>query len=117
MTGIDLWDSICINNMRIIDLNLASDGIEAADWNKKVGHQWDWAIRKTRFHQLTALSRGLVSAGVNVFWETHLRMTNYSFGKNEEAAKWRPDCEKATNNYVFQILICERTDTYDDCLL
>lgn len=114
VTGIDLWDSICINNMRIIDLNLASDGIEAADWNVKVGHQWDWAIRKTRFHQLTALSRGLVSAGVNVFWETHLRMTNYSFGKNEEAAKWRPDCEKATNNYVYQILICERTDTYDD---
>ena len=114
VTGIDLWDSICINNMRIVDLNLAKDGIESADWNVKVGHQWDWAIRKTRFHQLTALSRGLVKAGVSVFWETHLRMTNYSFGKNEEAAKWRPDCEKATNNYVYQILICERSDVYDE---
>jgi hypothetical protein len=100
--------------MRIVDLNLAKDGIESADWNVKVGHQWDWAIRKTRFHQLTALSRGLVKAGVSVFWETHLRMTNYSFGKNEDTAKWRPDCEKATNNYVYQILICERKDVYNE---
>jgi|TARA_R100001509_G_scaffold65922_1_gene36518 hypothetical protein len=114
VTGIDLWDSVCINNMRIVDLNLAKDGIESADWNVKVGHQWDWAIRKTRFHQLTALSRGLVKAGVSVFWETHLRMTNYSFGKNEDTAKWRPDCEKATNNYVYQILICERKDVYNE---
>lgn len=114
VTGIDLWDSIAINNMRIIDLNLARDGIESADWNLKVGHQWDWAIRKTRFHQLTALSKQLVSAGCQVYWETHLRMTNYSFGKNEDGAKWRPDCEKSTNNYVYQILMCERVDTYDD---
>lgn len=110
VTGMDLWDSICINNMRIVDLNLAKDGIEAADWNVKVGHQWDWAIRKTRFHQLTAICRALVKSGVRVFWETHLRMTNYSYGNNEDTARWRPDWEKASNNYVFQILLCERND-------
>ena len=114
VTGVDLWDSVCVNNMRIVDLNLAKDGIEAADWNKKVGHQWDWAIRKTRFHQMTAICRGLVKAGVRVFWETHLRLTNYSWGKNEETAQWRPDWEKSSNNYVFQIILCEREDTYDD---
>ena len=115
VTGVDLWDSVCINCMRIVDLNIAKDGIEAADWNKKVGHQWDWAIRKTRFHQLTGLCRGLVKSGVRVFWETHLRLTNYSWGKNEEGSStWRPDWEKASNNFVYQILICERTDTLDD---
>jgi len=114
ITGVDLWDSVCVNNMRIVDLNLAKDGIEAADWNKKVGHQWDWAIRKTRFHQLTAICRGLVKLGVRVFWETHLRLTNYSWGANEETSQWRPDWEKSSNNYVFQIILCEREDTYDD---
>ena len=115
VTGVDLWDSICINNMRIVDLNLAKDGIEAADWNKKVGHQWDWAIRKTRFHQMTAICRGLVKLGVRVFWETHLRLTNYTWGKAEDTnPTWRPDWEKASNNYVFQIILCDREDTYDD---
>ena len=71
VTGVDLWDSVCVNNMRIVDLNLAKDGIDSADWNKKVGHQWDWAIRKTRFHQMTAVCRALVKQGVRVFWETH----------------------------------------------
>jgi hypothetical protein len=115
VTGVDLWDSVCVNCMRIVDLNIAKDGIEAADWNKKVGHQWDWAIRKTRFHQLTGLCRGLVKAGVRVFWETHLRLTNYSWGNNEDSAStWRPDWEKASNNFVYQILICERKDILDD---
>ena len=115
VTGVDLWDSVCVNCMRIVDLNIAKDGIEAADWNKKVGHQWDWAIRKTRFHQLTGLCRGLVKSGVRVFWETHLRLTNYSWGKAEDSnPTWRPDWEKASNNFVYQILICERKDTFDD---
>jgi len=115
VTGVDLWDSVCVNCMRIVDLNIAKDGIEAADWNKKVGHQWDWAIRKTRFHQLTGLCRGLVKSGVRVFWETHLRLTNYSWGKAEDSnPTWRPDWEKASNNFVYQILICERVDTRDD---
>ena len=115
VTGVDLWDNVCVNCMRIVDLNIAKDGIEAADWNKKVGHQWDWAIRKTRFHNLTGLCRALIKAGVRVFWETHLRLTNYSWGSSEEAnAKWRPDWEKASNNFMYQILICNRKDIYDD---
>tara|TARA_A100001515_G_scaffold89218_1_gene70924 strand:+ start:1403 stop:2389 length:987 start_codon:yes stop_codon:yes gene_type:complete len=115
VTGVDLWDSVCVNCMRIVDLDMARDGIEAADPNRKVGNQWDWAIRKTRFHQLTALCRGLVKVGVRVFWETHLRLTNYSFGNSENSdPKWRPDWEKSTNNFMFQILMCERRDVVDD---
>jgi len=115
VTGVDLWDSVCVNCMRIVDLKIASDGIEAADWNKKVGHQWDWAIRKTRFHQLTALCRGLVKSGVRVFWETHLKLTNYSWGNSENSdPKWRPDWEKASNNFVYQVLIMNREDVHDE---
>lgn len=120
VSGLDSWLEICTNNMRIIDLGLAKDGIESADIRgagdaKRVERQSDWAIRNTRFHQLTALSRSLVRAGVRVFWETHLRLTNYSWGSSEDIApKWRPDWEKASNNFVYQILICERNDTLDD---
>ena len=41
-------------------------------------------------------------------------MTNYSFGSNEDTARWRPDWEKASNNYVFQILLCERNDILNE---
>ena len=32
----------------------------------------------------------------------------------EQNAQWRPAWEKATNNYLFQIIKCERNDTHDD---
>ena len=119
ITGVDQWDSVCINNMRINDLGLAKDGIESADMRgvgsaKRVEYQWDWAVRKSRFQQLTALCQALIKKGVKVFLETHLSMTNYSSGTNEANAKWRPSWEKSTNNFLFQILLCEREDIYDD---
>lgn len=118
VTGTDQWDSVCINNMRINDLGLAKDGIEAADnrgagTGQRVEYQWDWALRKSRFQQLTALSQGLVKKGVKVFLETHLSLTNYT-SNNEANAQWRPAWEKSTNNFLFQILKCEREDTFDD---
>ena len=118
ITGTDQWDSVCINNMRINDLGLAKDGIEAADnrgagSGQRVEYQWDWAIRKNRFQQMTALCQGLVKRGVKVFLETHLTLTNYT-NKNESNAQWRPAWEKATNNFLFQILRCEREDTMDE---
>ena len=116
ITGIDLWDNVCQNNMRITDLGLAKDGIEAADnrgagQGTRIQNQWDWQIRTTRFHQLTALCRALVKRGVRVFWETHLKMTNYTQGRGEDsAASWKPAWEKSSNNYMFQIVLCERND-------
>ena len=49
ITGVDGWDSVCINNMRIQDLGLARDAISAADVrgsgkdSRRVEFQWDWA--------------------------------------------------------------------------
>jgi hypothetical protein len=118
VTGVDLFDSVATNCMRIADLGLSRDGIDAADnrgagTGRRVEYQWDWAIRTTRFHQMTALCRGLVKRGVRVFWETHLKMTNYS-SANEQNAQWRPAWEKSTNNYMYQIVLCERNDITDD---
>lgn len=119
VSGLDSWLEICTNNMRIIDLGLAKDGIEAADNRgagdaKRVERQSDWAIRNTRFHQLTALSRSLVRAGVRVFWETHLRNTNFSFSDDQTKAKWSPEWEKKTNNYLPTIIWMEQEDEFDD---
>ena len=118
VSGLDSWLEVCTNNMRIIDLGLAKDGIEAADNRgagdaKRVERQSDWAIRNTRFHQLTALSRNLVRAGVRVFWETHLRNTNFSFNKDTETS-WQPEWEKKTNNYLPTIIWMETEEEYDD---
>ncbi len=120
VSGLDSWLEVCTNNMRIIDLGLAKDGIEAADNRgageaKRVERQSDWAIRNTRFHQLTALSRNLVRAGVRVFWETHMRATSFSFGKtNDDEQVWQPEWEKKTNNYLPTIIYTSTEDEYDD---
>tara|TARA_R100000654_G_scaffold16624_2_gene34919 strand:+ start:681 stop:1655 length:975 start_codon:yes stop_codon:yes gene_type:complete len=119
VSGLDSWLEICTNNMRIIDLGLAKDGIESADIRgageaKRVERQSDWAIRNTRFHQLTALSRSLVRAGVRVFWETHLRATNFSYGKESDKTMLAPEWEKKTNNYLPTIIWMEQEEHYDD---
>ena len=119
VSGLDSWLEICTNNMRIIDLGLAKDGIESADIRgageaKRVERQSDWAIRNTRFHQLTALSRSLVRAGVRVFWETHLRATNFSYGKESDKTTLAPEWEKKTNNYLPTIIWMEQEAHYDD---
>ena len=93
VTGVDQFDAVCVNNM---------------------SSQWDWAIRKTRFQQLTSLCRALVKRGVKVFMETHLSLTNYSVGANEANASWKPAWEKSTNNFLFQIIRMEREDTLDE---
>lgn len=119
VSGLDSWLEICTNNMRIIDLGLAKDGIESADIRgagdaKRVERQSDWAIRNTRFHQLTALSRSLVRAGVRVFWETHLRASNFSFGKESSTTSLMPEWEKKTNNYLPTIIWMEQEEEHDD---
>jgi len=101
VTSVDSWDSVCINNMKIIDLGIAKDGIEAGDPNKVVGNQWNWSIRSTRFHQLTALCKRLVANGVAVFWETHIKPEVF---RDQATGGWKPDWEAKTNNYLNQIL-------------
>jgi len=106
ITSVDSWDSVCVNNMKITDMGIAKDGIEASDPTKTVGNQWNWSIRTTRFHQLTALCRRLVANGVAVFWETHIKPEVF---RDQETGGWKPDWEKHTNNYLNQILWFRRT--------
>ena len=101
VTSVDSWDSVCKVNMKITDMGIAKDGIEASDPSKTVGNQWNWGIRTTRFHQLTALCRRLVANGVSVFWETHIKPEVF---RDQEPGGWKPDWEKHASNYLHQIL-------------
>lgn len=110
ITAVDLWDSVCINNMRIQDLGLAKDAIEAADIRgvgpgERVDQQWDWALRSNRFHQLTAICRRLVKNGVRVFWETHIKPEVF---RDQETGGWKPAWEKHATNFLHQIIWCRR---------
>jgi hypothetical protein len=105
VTAVDQFDSVCINNMKIYDLEMnATDAIEAsaAKLNKEIG--WNWSIRSTRFKQLTAICQRLNSLGVDVFWETHLKEDRE--GKSGFDG-WKFAWEKSATNDLFQILWCK----------
>ena len=102
VTAVDLFDQVCINNMKIYDMETgAKDAIEASKHviNTKIG--WNWSIRSTRFHQMTAVCRQLMNNGVNVFWETHLSPEVFN---DKETGAWRPKWEKQSDNVLNQIL-------------
>ena len=111
VTAVDQWDNVCVVNMKVIELGKAKDGIEASDPNRLVGNQWNWSIRSTRFHQLTAICRELMRHGVEVYWETHLKPEVF---RNEQTGSWKPDWEKNTDNNLNQILWCRREVVNDD---
>lgn len=111
VTAVDQWDNVCVVNMKVIELGKAKDGIEASDPNRLVGNQWNWSIRSTRFHQLTAVCRELMRHGVEVYWETHLKPEVF---RNEQTGSWKPDWEKNTDNNLNQVLWCRRENVLDD---
>ena len=111
VTAVDQWDNVCVVNMKVIELGKAKDGIEASDPNRLVGNQWNWSIRSTRFHQLTAICRELMSRGVEVYWETHLKAEVF---RNEQTGSWKPNWEKNTAANMIQILWCRRENVLDD---
>lgn len=106
VTAVDQFDSVCINNMKIYDLEMdAKDAIEASasKLNQEIG--WNWSIRSTRFKQLTAICQKLNSLGVDIFWETHLK--EVADAKRESFDGWKFAWEKNATNDVFQILWCK----------
>lgn len=111
VTAVDQWDNVCVVNMKVIELGKAKDGIEASDPNRLVGNQWNWSIRSTRFHQLTAICRELMRHGVEVYWETHLKPEVF---RNEQTGSWKPDWEKNTDNNLNQMLWCRKEAVLDD---
>ena len=104
VTAVDQFDQVCINNMKIYDLDMdAKDAIEAAasKLNKEIG--WNWSIRSTRFKQLTALCRQLNFLGIDIYWETHIKTGDGEYSHDG----WKFVWEKQANNDLTQIILCK----------
>jgi len=114
VTAVDVFDDICVANMKITDLGTAKDGIEAANPTKLVGNQWNWTLRSTRFHQLTYICKEMVKYGVNVFYETHLKEARDDKGNIIAGVEGPPVWEKTTPNHLNQIIRCRREEVLDD---
>ena len=105
VTGVDQFDSMCIDCMKIYDLDMdATDAIEASHskLNSEIG--WNWNIRATRFKQLTAMCQKLNRLGVDVYWETHL--------KEDKDGKvgfdgWKFAWHGSATKDLFQIIWCK----------
>jgi len=112
ITALDLWDTVSKNCMFIEDLGTAPDGIGAmVKPHEKVGLRFNWQIRSTRFHMLTALCRQLMSNGVRVFVETHLKE---EYDGHNPSGEYKPDWEKQTGNYLNQIVRMHKTPIRDE---
>jgi hypothetical protein len=101
VTGVDQFDEMCVNCMKIYDLDMkATDAVEAshAKLNSEIG--WNWSIRSTRFKQLTAQCQKLNRLGVDVYWETHLKPDDGLLSHDGFKFVW----EKSANKDLFQII-------------
>jgi len=105
VTGVDQFDGMCIDCMKIYDLDMdAKDAIEASHskLNKEVG--WNWNIRATRFRQLTGICRKLNALGVDVYWESHLKEDKDS---QPEFEGWKFAWHASANKDLWQIVWCK----------
>lgn len=112
VTGLDLWNEVATNCMKIADLGAAPDGIAAAvNPQSLVGNRWNWQIRHTRYHQLTAICSALMRLGVKVYLETHEQIV---YENNKETLNTKPACEKQLLNKVRQIIHYTREEERDE---
>tara|TARA_R110002020_G_scaffold13937_6_gene49720 strand:- start:3 stop:1052 length:1050 start_codon:yes stop_codon:yes gene_type:complete len=105
VTGVDQFDAMCIDCMKIYDLDMdAKDAIEASHskLNQEVG--WNWNIRATRFKQLTGICRKLNALGVDVYWESHLKEHKDS---QPEFEGWKFAWHASANKDLWQIIWCK----------
>ena len=112
VTAMDLWDTVAKNCMLIEDLGTAPDGIGAqVKPHEKVGMRFNWQIRATRFHMLTAQCRELMRFGVRCFVETHLKE---QWDNHNPSGEYTPDWEKQTANYLNQIVHLHKIPSRDE---
>ena len=100
VTGVDQFDEMCVNCMKIYDLDMkATDAVEAshAKLNSEIG--WNWVF-VPRFKQLTAQCQKLNRLGVDVYWETHLKPDDGLLSHDGFKFVW----EKSANKDLFQIV-------------
>jgi hypothetical protein len=111
VTAVSQFDKMCMDIMKIYDLELGNDAIGVAkkEINQEIG--WNWGIRSTRFKQLTAMCQKLNALGVDVYLETHL--------KEDKEGKvgfdgWKFAWEKSANADLFQIIWCHARKVRDE---
>ncbi len=112
VTGVDQFDAMCIDCMKIYDLDMdAKDAIEASHskLNQEVG--WNWNIRATRFKQLTGICRKLNALGVDVYWESHLKEDKDS---QPEFEGWKFAWHASANKDLWQIIWCKGKKVRDN---
>ena len=106
VTAVSQFDKMCMDIMKIYDLELGEDAIGVAkkEINQEIG--WSWGIRSTRFKQMIAMCQKLNALGVDVYLETHL--------KEDKDGNVKFAWDKSANADLFQIIWCHARKVRDE---
>jgi len=106
VTAVSQFDKMCMDIMKIYDLELGEDAIGVAkkEINQEIG--WSWGIRSTRFKQMVAMCQKLNALGVDVYLETHL--------KEDKDGNVKFAWDKSANADLFQIIWCHARKVRDE---
>ena len=120
--GADQWLHICETVMKIEDLELGADGLDAAvylrqhekgDAKKKSVSRFNWNLRTIRYQTAIHLLRELCRLGVHCYVITHMK-PGYDSSGNEVAGadkpKWHSDTEGQLQQVIYTELEEERNE-------
>ena len=120
--GADQWLHICETVMKIEDLELGVDGLDAAvylrqhekgDAKKKSVSRFNWNLRTIRYQTAIHLLRELCRLGVHCYVITHMKPGYDSTGNEVAGAdkpKWHSDTEGQLQQVVYTELEEERNE-------
>jgi len=120
--GCDQWQHICETLMKIEDLELGHDGIDAAAFlrqrekggeKKKSVSRFNWNLRKIRYQLAFHLLRELCRLGVHCYPITHTK-SDYDSSGNEIRGSASPAWLKDTEGQLQQLICTEIEDERDD---
>ncbi len=121
--GADQWLHICETVMKIEDLELGVDGLDAAvylrqhekgDAKKKSVSRFNWNLRTIRYQTAIHLLRELCRLGVHAYVITHMKPGYDSTGNEVAGAdkpKWHSDTEGQLQQVVYTELEEERNES------
>jgi hypothetical protein len=122
LDGADQWLHICETVMKIEDLELGVDGLDAAvylrqhekgDSKKKSVSRFNWNLRTIRYQVAIHLLRELCRLGVHCYIITHMKPGYDSTGNEVAGAdkpKWHSDTEGQLQQVVYTELEEERNE-------
>ena len=120
--GADQWLHICETVMKIEDLELGADGLDAAvylrqhekgDAKKKSVSRFNWNLRTIRYQTAIHLLRELCRLGVHCYVITHMKPSYDSSGNEVAGAdkpKWHSDTEGQLQQVIYTELEEERNE-------